>query len=487
MKKFIKIIILVTISINIFASSAMEWKYKEWRVFKSDDGLIKYTTKGEVAQGNEFGFIKKTGNCSNDELWLTIYTTKKDIEKLKSKSATLEVVADKVKFTIEVNILSVFSLTSTSSVVLFSSFIANNNFIELLKKSSEVTFTVVAPTNIVKAFDIPYETFSLNGFTANYVKATEACKDPSVLNIAPNVQPKETVIYPVNNVIANHNVCDNIYSKRNVKYLTKEYSKLDLDYIVGNNYKFYQDGRDGRKRKPNIKVMNICDLNDEKLVTEIAGTEEQIFSFEYRDGLLFTMTGQRDTDVDKANFRIIDVKDMKNIHILSRLELTSLVPQFTVNGQQVYILFDKEILIYDINDLSVPTFITKIPVVFEKYSAADIAVDNNYIYVAGYKSLQIIDKKTYATVAITNFDFRPSELKVKDGIVYLEGFNKSTRLLYVIDTSKPRHPVHLYTKHFSRSLKLDIYENYLIVDWEYDIAPAIIFDISNPKMLKQIQ
>ncbi len=184
-------LIFIMLCISITMSNGATWKYKKWETEKVDKNMIKLTTQGEVAYGNQFGFIKTTDDCKTNNLWLTIWTFGKHIVDFKGKLATVQVKVDDVKFEIKLRILTVVNFSphnSESHVAIFSNFIASDKFINLLKKGHKISFDIIAPTNLVKNFDIPHEAFDLDGFTTNYIKAMEVCKNSAILNIVPNIE-----------------------------------------------------------------------------------------------------------------------------------------------------------------------------------------------------------------------------------------------------------------------------------------------------------
>ena len=184
---------IVTVNNEVSEVQVNEWKYKEWKIEKINSNLLLYVTNGQVAHGNEFGFLKATDNCLPNRLYLRIASTDKRIINFKGKFIIFEVVVDEVKFKIETKISEVHPLTSILNIVEFSSFHANDKFTNLLRKGHKITFTINAPNEIVNSFDIPYETFSLNGFTANYLKAFEACEGKSAIS---NINLKKKLIKP---------------------------------------------------------------------------------------------------------------------------------------------------------------------------------------------------------------------------------------------------------------------------------------------------
>lgn len=192
MTKITRIIILIFIGC-VGLIQAGEWKYKKWEVHQENMNYIKYITHGKVVHENTFGFVKETSNCKSDILWLTIYTQNK-VENINGKIAQIEISTDKGSFKINARVIDIVHLTPNANIIIFSDFLANEHFIELLRAAEEAKITILAPKEVVQSFDIPYEKFSLSGFTANYLKAVDACTNPDVLNTSSTTKKKNKKI-----------------------------------------------------------------------------------------------------------------------------------------------------------------------------------------------------------------------------------------------------------------------------------------------------
>ena len=152
------------------------WEYRDWKTEALSNDKYQYTTNGEVDNGNQFGFRLGKSNCSSSVFWLTTSNYKKGLSEFEGKDVRLAVkVDDKEPFVI-VPLVTIFKFTPITAVALFSNVVASDEFIQDLKQGDSVSFTVTELSQITSKFDIKTESFSLSGFSAHHLKATEACK-----------------------------------------------------------------------------------------------------------------------------------------------------------------------------------------------------------------------------------------------------------------------------------------------------------------------
>ena len=164
------------------------WEYRDWKTepFSSDKYL--YTTNGQVDNENQFGFWLDKNNCSRNVLWLTtsryeynepyVGNYKVSMSEYDGKDFKLAVKVDNKKTFIIAPLVTTFKFPPEFGMVtaLFSNAIASEEFIQDLKKGSSVSFTITQLGQTTSDLDIETETFSLSGFAAHHLKATEACK-----------------------------------------------------------------------------------------------------------------------------------------------------------------------------------------------------------------------------------------------------------------------------------------------------------------------
>lgn len=162
-------------AISLSANKSFNWQHKKWKTDSLDNGYVRYITNGSVTYGNKFGFILHKSNCSNNNLWLSIATYEKGLREYVGKEIEFEMQVDDFTDTIKLTLSNVIPVLGHIDSALFTNYLVNERFLKLLEKSSKITFTIKKPDDIMKKFDIPYEMFSLNGFMANKLKATETC------------------------------------------------------------------------------------------------------------------------------------------------------------------------------------------------------------------------------------------------------------------------------------------------------------------------
>lgn len=198
MKVIIKFFIFTVFSTCAFGENG-NWEYKDWTV-TTNDSFVRYVTHGTGVYGHQFGFIKMDSNCNRELLWVSWSVAGDSMEsKLKKYEGTTDVQLDvKVggtQFQLEVPFLKAKSLTSFTTMTAFSNYAVNSNMVNLLKKSNRIDITITAPKGLLKHYDMPFDYFSLNGFTAARLKAQEYCEalneDKELAKPSPIVKPKE--------------------------------------------------------------------------------------------------------------------------------------------------------------------------------------------------------------------------------------------------------------------------------------------------------
>ena len=167
-------------------ASESYWEYQDWKTEVLSSDKYRYTTSGQVVKGNQFGFWIDKSDCSYSVLWLTISTYEKGLSEYEGKEVRLALKVDDKESFIIAPLVTVFKFTLTMDIALFSNVIASDEFIQDLKQGNSVSFTVTEQGQITSKFDIKTETFSLSGFSAHHLKATETCKNGNKeLMIAP--------------------------------------------------------------------------------------------------------------------------------------------------------------------------------------------------------------------------------------------------------------------------------------------------------------
>ena len=180
--KFFKILCSLSFFLcSIPFSSAEESetnKYKNWEVNQIGD-LILYRTHGNIVHGHSLGWIKRKGQCNYDNLYLTYSSSHEDkdiLEKLKNNKIPLKLVfpeGDKFSLSIEVPIVAVndfgsmkiITLTNVRQDILLNAYMEKLHLVEA---------TILKP--YANLFDIPKDSWSLDGYIAAKLKAKEMCE-----------------------------------------------------------------------------------------------------------------------------------------------------------------------------------------------------------------------------------------------------------------------------------------------------------------------
>ena len=161
------------------------YKYKDWEITQFKDMVI-YKTNGMAVHGHKFGWVKKVGHCDEDFMYLTFSSMHKDkalLEKIIKRDIPIEVVFPQMEpqqpaqlevFLVAVNDLTIDNIDTGMKVATFSG--ANNNqlFDAFLEHYNMIEIEI---KGVYKSlFDIPLDSWSLDGYIASKAKAKEMCE-----------------------------------------------------------------------------------------------------------------------------------------------------------------------------------------------------------------------------------------------------------------------------------------------------------------------
>lgn len=430
MKKLL-FIFLISLTLMYSNEDSKNWTYKDWSINDlSEQGFLKATTHGTTVRGHEFGIIKPKNKCDTDILWLSFSTYEKNIEDLKAKTLTFEVLVNNEKFKLDLNVVNTFKMTPNMSIALFTNYQMNENFIKLLKKGNNIKFNIIKPNNLVEKFDIPTETFSLNGFIANYTKMVESCKDINQLLIpASKIKLKPEIVkkYEIQNLITDHSQCNN----SNINQYVKNESRYGDEFTISNNYLFFSYGNDGQDEYEDINVINICDPLNPKLVTKISDTASQMFSIYSDNSYLYVDSYHSKQDKNENTFKIIDLSNYK---LISKIKQSAIINPFVVDGSKLFLTQSSKVKVYDLKNKLNPILLKEFKVPQEQYSVNGIDIDDKYIYITGKSNLLIYDKKTFELLIDRKFDFRTSSIVVNSEKAILALWsNEKGEFIYLLD------------------------------------------------------
>ena len=138
-----------------------------------------YRTNGNIVHGHSFGWIKRVGQCNYDNLYLTYSSVHKDkdiLEQLKNNKVPLKLVfpeSDSSPIKMHPPIISVNDFGSMKIITL-SNIQQNNELNAYMEELHSVEIAITSP--YAKLFDIPKDSWSLDGYIAAKLKAKELCE-----------------------------------------------------------------------------------------------------------------------------------------------------------------------------------------------------------------------------------------------------------------------------------------------------------------------
>lgn len=420
--KTICLIFCLTTITNVYSKEIDSWSYKDWETTSVSSGYLRSITHGKITRGNEFGIVKSNLSCEQNILWLTIGTDKKNVDVLKNKEIDFNVTIDKETFSLKLPATNFFELTRTFTIVGFSNFLMSDLLIDKLKNGAEIVFEITGPEELKNKFDIPDETFSLAGFTANYVKLSESCKDLTQLEIPPNKVvskadvPKKT--YQVRNEIKNHSQCSN-------NGLSDYVNQVPLranEFTFLNNQLYFGFGNDGQDEYEDVYVANVCNPSNPLPVTRINGSASQIHGMYAHEKVIYIDSSRYDSAEDKS-YSSLKIISSDTYKILSEITVPTFINPFVVDGERLYLTSENKVNIYDLGDKSNPKFLSDIDVSSIDYPISGIDVDDGLIYIVGDSDLLIYDRKTLKIVAHKTFQYRTNSIIVSENRAILTLWN----------------------------------------------------------------
>jgi len=159
------------------------FSHKDWSVttYSTDPKYIKYTTHGSAVWGHEFGFLKKAGNCDEDNIYVSWSSTvdKNQLENMLEREVLFDLEPDNAYFQFAVPHLVVNPLMEGGSlnIMLFTNYFPQFTFKPTLEVGKKISVKVNDKDPHHKNFDIPYDEFSLEGYIAARQYAIEQCEN----------------------------------------------------------------------------------------------------------------------------------------------------------------------------------------------------------------------------------------------------------------------------------------------------------------------
>jgi len=261
------------------------------------------------------------------------------------------------------------------------------------------------------------------------------------------------------NLIANASICESYFSADNVDFFKKLIQDYSLVYAIKDHYLFSTVGNDGRESYPDIEVTNICSTRKTLPITDILDTGKQLSQIHIKGDLLYVM------QTYPSVLQVISIKDIENIQVLGEYRLdVGLGPNFAIEGQYAYIAVNKTLLILDVSSPSDIKKHTTVQLVFGEFDSDGIAVNNNQIFITGNNVLKVINKKTLKLIQELNFDFRTSDVIVKNNYIYVLGWRNNFlgSKIAVLDFNDGQTKLRNVVETEKRIFSFKLIDNYLV-------------------------
>lgn len=158
------------------------FSHKDWSVttYSTDPKYIKYTTHGSAVWGHEFGFLKKVGNCHEDNIYVSWSSTvdKNQLENMLEREVLFDLAPDNAFFQFALPHLVVNPLMEGGSlnIMLFTNYFPQFTFKPTLEVGRKINVKVNEKDPHHSNFDIAYDEFSLEGYIAARQFAIEQCE-----------------------------------------------------------------------------------------------------------------------------------------------------------------------------------------------------------------------------------------------------------------------------------------------------------------------
>jgi len=140
-----------------------------------DGDFVRFFSRGSVVNGHTFGFVKKSGFCTDDILYISWSTYERGIEDYVDQDATLDMTVGKVNFQLDVPISSTHQFGPINTLVTLSNFMVHEKFIDLLQTDDVIDIQISGSNSLADMFDLKSDTFSLIGHKASRSEALKLC------------------------------------------------------------------------------------------------------------------------------------------------------------------------------------------------------------------------------------------------------------------------------------------------------------------------
>jgi hypothetical protein len=149
---------------------------EHWTLEALDDiEIVRYYTNGFIVYGHQFGFIKRSGMCDANFLWISWSSTYPSIQDWKGKSGEFRIRTNEREVRLDAELLASVELTPQTQVVSFGNALAPPGLVEQMRVANVIDVHLVGPAGMVDEFDMPEDMFDIKGFAHIESEAKQKC------------------------------------------------------------------------------------------------------------------------------------------------------------------------------------------------------------------------------------------------------------------------------------------------------------------------
>ncbi|MDF1693139.1 MAG: hypothetical protein P1U47_12235 [Zhongshania sp.] len=160
------------LSLSAHATTGTNWAFEA--ISKSTG----YTVNGQQAESNQFGLVKHSNTCSNDELYISWASDSANVWALAGQKISLAADFDGVPMDIPLEVVSIKPMAGNMHQVIFGHSFANPELLALMSHASSVN-VLMPSVELAKYFKQTGDSFSLAGFTQARLQALTRCNSQS--------------------------------------------------------------------------------------------------------------------------------------------------------------------------------------------------------------------------------------------------------------------------------------------------------------------
>ncbi len=146
-----------------------------WSV-DSSGRWVRYTVHGTNVWGHQFGFMKPSGACEEDIVYLGWSTDDPAIEEYEDQSASITLRMDTTVLEMQIPLLATYSFAGgTLTLMNLSEVQADEQLLSELSQAKGLNVKFLAPEAMLQHLDITEDEFDLTGYRAARKAATGIC------------------------------------------------------------------------------------------------------------------------------------------------------------------------------------------------------------------------------------------------------------------------------------------------------------------------